>query len=335
MSTYLLYPGCAWDSSARAYALSTQAVCEVLGVELQPIEDWNCCGATEYLSVDTVPAYALISRNLALAAQQRNGSRTVTAPCSLCYLNLNKADHFLSENPALNDKVNRALAAGGMRYQPGSLQVRHLLDIMLNDVGLEAIRAHVTRPLHGLRVAPYLGCLLARPDYHKRFSSPNQPYELDRLLAALGAEVVDYPLRTQCCGGHMTQIGPETAYELLRRLLHGAAQYSAHVIATVCPMCQLNLDAYQGDVNRHFGTHFQIPVLFFTQLMGLAFGLEASVLGFGMELVEARGALAHLGEAAPSMQEPPSKAARRRKEKSEGLPMPPMPAESPTSEEKS
>ncbi len=324
MSAYLLYPGCSWESSARAYALSTEAVCRELGLELRSLKDWNCCGATEYMSVDTVPAYALISRNLALAARQGNGATTLTAPCSLCYLNLSKADHYLSENPALNKKVNRALDAGGLRYQPGSLEVRHLLDILLNDVGLETIRQHVTHPLSGLRVAPYLGCLLARPDYHGRFSSPDQPRELDRLLTTLGAQVVDYPMRTQCCGGHMTQIGPETAYELLRRLLYGAEQYDAHLIATVCPMCQLNLDAYQHDVNRHFGTRFQIPILYFTQLMGLAFGLEPQSLGIGLELVSAGEALAHIGVETPPPQEPP-KGSRRRRKKPEGLPMPSMP----------
>ncbi len=324
MSAYLLYPGCSWDSSARAYALSTGAVCRELGLELRQLEDWNCCGATEYLSVDTVPAYALISRNLALAARQQNGAKTLTAPCSLCYLNLSKADYYLEENPSLNEKVNRALEAGGMHYQPGTLEIRHLLDILLNDVGLDTIRRHVTRPLNGLRVAPYLGCLLSRPDYRQRFSHPDQPHELDLLLKALGADVVDYPLKTQCCGGHMTQIGPNTAYELLRRLLHGAEQYKAHLIATVCPMCQLNLDAYQHDVNRHFGTRFATPVLYFTQLMGLAFGLKPKALGIGLELVGAREALSHIGVETPPPAQAPQRG-RRRKKKSEGLPMPSMP----------
>jgi heterodisulfide reductase subunit B len=125
-------------------------------------------------------------------------------------------------------------------------------------------------PLTGLRVAPYLGCMVPRPDYEHRWSNPEYPTELDRVLKALGAEVIDFPLKTHCCGGHMTQIGPDVAYELIRRLVHAAAEYRADMMVTLCPMCQLNIDAYQGEMNRHFGTNYRMPILFFTQLMGLA-----------------------------------------------------------------
>jgi heterodisulfide reductase subunit B len=327
MSKYLFYPGCSMESSASAYYDSLMAICDPLGLDLEEINDWNCCGATEYVGISLTPAYALISRNLALAAQQANGTRTVLAPCSACYLNLAKADHYMQESPKLGENVNVALAAGGLHYKPGSLDVRHLLDVIINDVGLDTVRRSVVRPLKGLRVAPYLGCMVPRPDYEKRWSDHEHPNELDRLLKALGAEVIDFPLKTHCCGGHMTQIGPATAFELIRRLVHSADQYHADLMVTLCPMCQLNLDAYQGEMNRHFHTSYSMPILFFTQLMGLAFGMDPRSLGIGKELVDARTALSRIGVEVPLAEQQPVAAPRPRQTKKEGLPMPRMPGE--------
>jgi heterodisulfide reductase subunit B len=325
MNHYLFYPGCSMESSARAYADSLAAICQPLGLNLEEVHDWNCCGATEYLGISLIPAYALIGRNLALAARQANGSRTLVAPCSACYLNLAKADHYMQERPVLGERVNEALATGGLQYKPGSLKIRHLLDVIINDIGLDTVRARVSRPLTGLRVAPYLGCMVPRPDYEKRWSDHEYPNELDRLLKALGAEVIDFPLKTHCCGGHMTQISPGTAFELIRRLLHAADQYRADLIVTVCPMCQMNLDAYQAETNRHFNTSYHMPTVFFTQVMGLAFGLDPRQLGFGTELVSARAALAKIGVEAPPppAESPPAPPPKR--SKPEGLPMPRMP----------
>ena len=325
MTAYLLYPGCSMETSARAYSESIAAIADPLGLELDEVKDWNCCGATEYLGISRTPAYALISRNLALAAGQANGSRTLVAPCSACYLNLAKADHYMRDDPAMDARVNDALGAGGLSYEPGSLAIRHLLEVIVNDIGLETVKDRVTRPLKGLRVAPYLGCMLPRPDYDDRISDPEYPTELDALLKALGAEVIDFPLKTHCCGGHMTQIGPETAYELIRRLLHAADEFNADMIATVCPMCQLNLDAYQNATNKHFGTDYEIPIVFFTQLIGLALGLEAKALGFGREMVSARKALTWIGVEPPPPLTDDGPAKPRRRKKRDSLPMPQMP----------
>jgi heterodisulfide reductase subunit B len=323
MTTYLFYPGCSMESSAKAYYESLMAICSPLSLDLDEIHDWNCCGATEYVGISLTPAYALITRNLALAAQQANGVKTVVAPCSACYLNLAKADHYMQEKPVLGQKVNVALAAGGLHYDPGTLQIRHLLDVIINDIGLEAVQKKVVKPLKGLRVAPYLGCMVPRPDYEKRWSDHEHPTELDRLLKVLGAEVIDFPLKTHCCGGHMTQISPSTAFELIRRLIHSADQYKADLMVTLCPMCQMNLDAYQAETNRHFKTNYHMPILFFTQLMGLAFGLDPKELGFGRELVSTQAALGKIGIEVP----PPEEAQPRqpKRAKKEGLPMPRMP----------
>ena len=324
MTRYLFYPGCSMESSAKAYADSLIAVQETLGLELEEIHDWNCCGATEYVGLNLIPAYTLIGRNLALAARQANGTRTLVAPCSACYLNLEKANYYMRERPVLGERVNEALAAGGLHYDPGSLQIRHLLDVIINDVGLDTVKSKVVRPLKGLRVAPYLGCMVPRPDYDHRWSNHEYPNELDRLLKALGAEVVDFPLKTHCCGGHMTQISPNTAYELIRRLVQAADQYHADLMVTLCPMCQLNVDAYQGEMNRHFNIDYHMPIIFFTQLMGLAFGKDPVKLGFGKEFVDARPALAKIGlEVPPSEGEAPTPPKPKRAKK-EGLPMPRM-----------
>jgi heterodisulfide reductase subunit B len=323
MKKYILYPGCSMESSGRAYGESINSILEPLDIQFEEIDDWNCCGATEYLGINLIPAYSLIARNLAIAAKQINpangagGTRTVVAPCSACYLNLAKADYYMQERPSLGVKVNEALAAGGLQYKPGTLDVRHLIDVLVNDVGVETIRKAVVRPLTGLKVAPYMGCMLPRPDYQHRWSDHEHPTELDDLLRALGADVIDYPLTTECCGGHMTQIEPRTAFELILRLVQDADERGAHLMATVCPMCQMNIDAYQTEMNHFFGTDYHMPIVFFTQLMGLAFGREPQELGIGTELVNPRNALAHIGVEVPVEQEPAIP-----KKKVEGLPMP-------------
>jgi len=327
MKHYLYYPGCSLTGSARAYAESLGAIMATLDVELHEIDDWNCCGATEYLTLSPLRGYALIGRNLALAERQRDGSSTLVAPCSACYANLSKTDNLVRESPALRDQLNSALAADGMHYTPGSIAVRHLLEVLIDDVGLGEVERHVVRPLHGLRVASYLGCLTSRPVYDRRWTHREQPVALDRLMAALGAEVVDFPLRTACCGGHMTQIGPHTGFELIRRLVDAADRRDADLMVTLCPMCQMNIDAYQGEMNHYFRTSYHVPILFFTQLIGLAFGLEPKALGIGSEVVSASEALARIGIEVPVPEEataPAGAGARpgRRAPRPQGLPMP-------------
>ena len=319
MSDYLFYPGCSMESTAKAYAASLEAISVPLGISLHEIEDWNCCGATEYLSLDVLPAYSLIARNLALAEKQANGTKTVMAACSACYLNLSKADHYMHEDQAFGKKVNQALAAGGLHYDPGQLVVRHLLDVIYNDIGLDKVKEKVVKPLTGLRVASYIGCMVPRPDYNKHSSDTEYPYELDDLLKALGAEVIDFPLKTACCGGHMTQIGPGTAFELIRRLISSADLYKADALVALCPMCQMNLDAFQGQMNGYFHTTYHMPILFFTQLMGVAFGVKPEKLGFGSEFVSAHEAMKRIG-----IQTPIPESSKPAPRKPVGLPMPPQ-----------
>ena len=175
------------------------------------------------------------------------------------------------------------------------------------------------KPLYNLRVAPYYGCLIVRPGFLDQFDDPEYPTSLDKMMRSLGATVVDYPVKAQCCGGHMTQISDRIALDIIHRLLKSAADYDADVIVTICPMCQLNLDAYQENVNKAYGTNYNIPILYFTQLMGLAFGYRAEDLGLGKEFIDAAPALAKIDV------KPPKK--KRVRPAKGSLPMPPMPEE--------
>ncbi len=214
------------------------------------------------------------------------------------------------------------MEAGGLQYEPGSINVQHLLETLVLDVGFEAIEEQVQKPLYNLKVAPYYGCLVPRPAAMESFDDPEHPMSLDKLIEKLGATVVDFPLKAQCCGKHMTQISEDTALELIRHLLKNAAENGADMIATICPMCQLNLDAYQDAVNARFGTDYHIPIVYFTQLMGLAFGIPAEKLGFGKEIVSSQAALEKISDEAP---QPVKKSKKVRK--TPGLPMPIMTGE--------
>lgn len=317
---YLFYPGCSLESTSSAYQDSLHAIQGKLGMELEDVNDWNCCGANEYIALHRIPSYALIARNLALAEQQTNGTHTLLAACSACYVNLARTAKYMGTDKDLNTKVNDALAAGGMHYTAGSVQVRHILELIYKEIGVCKIKKMIERPLTGLRVAAYYGCMVLRPDPDKRWRDPENPTALEELITASGAQAVDFPLRTHCCSGHMPQISTEASMELLRRLVESAVKSGADLLITTCPLCQLNIDAYQDEMNKFFDTHYRMPILFFTQLLGLAFGLKPEELGIGKEIVSAAPALARIGVKV----EPEARPAKR-PPKEQGLPMPRMP----------
>ncbi len=279
---YAYYPGCSLESGSAAYDLSVRAVAEVLNIELEEIDDWNCCGATEYFTQDELVATSVIARNLALI---RPDLRDVVAPCAACFLNLKKTDALMQDDPAMNAKINSALGAGGLHYDAGRVRVCHLLELLHTEVGEATLKEKMVQPLTGLRVAPYYGCQVVRP--LGGLDNPEYPMKMDEMFKWLGADVVDYPVKAHCCGGHMTQISEDAAFELIRRLLQSAVDSKADLLLCMCPMCQLNLDAYQGRVNNFFNKDFQVPIIFFTQLLGVALGIDMQKLGFGKEIVGA------------------------------------------------
>jgi heterodisulfide reductase subunit B len=272
---YFLYQGCSLEASGIHYMISLEAVAEVLGVHFKEIADWNCCGASiSYVGGNELSVEVLAARNLALAEAQ--GGMDIVAPCSSCYIVLNKVNHKLQESPALLAKVNEVLAEDNLKYS-GKLKARHLLDVLYNDVGLDKIKAAVKKPLKGVKVAGYVGCQTVRP--YGEYDSVEKPVIQDRILEAIGAEAVPFPKKMRCCGSGLFLTELDACYELARDILEDAQANGGEIISTACPMCQMNLEAYQKRMNKALGTNFNIPVVFVTQLMALAFGLDAKKAG--------------------------------------------------------
>lgn len=278
--TYVYYPGCSLSGTARECEESIQAVMRVLGVKWTELEDWNCCGAAVATGVSYLLSLALPARNLALS--ERAESDLVTG-CSRCYMNLVRAQHYMQHNANLKDNVNAVLAETGVQYS-GKARLRHLLDVIINDVGLDVVAERVTRPLDGLQVAAYYGCCQGMWTY-AQFDSVEDPTCFDRLLASLGAEIVHFPLKTSCCGGTLSMSKREVGANLIGDLLMAAVAADADCIITACPLCMFNLNSFQNEAGRAKGTKFHIPVLFVTQLMGLAFGLTPKTVGLHRNVV--------------------------------------------------
>ena len=282
---YAWYPGCSLHGSGKAYEESVLALFRELGITAAELKDWNCCGATTYISVDELTSYALVARNLALAAKE---NKDIVAPCAACYMILNKTQHYVEDYPDVRLAVTRAMEAIGLKYDV-RVRVRHPLDVLLNDVGVKTIQAKVTRPLKGLKVAPYYGCQIVRP--YATFDDQANPTSMDVLLEACGATVVRYPLKTQCCGGSQKGALPEVGLDLIYYLLTEAKRQGADVMATACPLCQFNVEAFQQDaaVSR---PPVSMPVVYFSQLMGLALGVSARDVGLQRSLVPIEPVLA-------------------------------------------
>jgi heterodisulfide reductase subunit B2 len=269
---YAYYPGCSLESTGRPYDVSLRLVFQRLGIGLREIDDWNCCGATSYISMNKLTAYALTARNLAYA--ERMGC-DVCAPCSSCFTILSKVNRHMRWGEEHKARLNEVLGAAGLSYS-ATLEVLHPLGILASYYGIERIEERVVRRLDWLSVAPYYGCQIVRP--HGRFDDPDDPQQLDNLLSAVGARVASFPMKVRCCGGMLMTTCEEVALDLNRTLLQAAVDAGATVIATTCPMCQMNLEAYQDRINQVHGTRFRIPVVYFTQLVGLALGLSPADL---------------------------------------------------------
>lgn len=278
---YAYYPGCTLETTSKSYDVSTRACAEVLKIKLEEMRDWNCCGATATSSVNGLLYHTLNARNLAIAEKM---GRDVCVPCSACFKNLNSTRKYLIDNSKAKENVNTALKEEELKFT-GTAKARHLLDICVNDVGLKAIGSLAKKPLKGLKVATYYGCQIIRPQ--NEFDDPENPTLFEKLIEALGAEAVNYPLKTRCCGASLIITKNEVALKMVKNLLKCATDNKADCIVCNCPLCQLNLDAYQNSVNKTFGTNFRIPVLYFTQLMGVAFGIAKKKLGIGDEFVSA------------------------------------------------
>jgi heterodisulfide reductase subunit B len=285
VKSYSYFPGCSAEATASPLGISVLPVAKELGMDLVELEDWNCCGSSPYGSVDKLEATCIAARNLALA--EKTGLDLVT-PCSNCYVVLDGANDILKEYPALKEQVGKALAVAKLGYK-GGVRVRHLAEVLYSDITPEVIRAKTTKPLKGLKVAAYYGCQLVRPN---GFDDPESPHSLDELVASLGADVVPWQMKVQCCGSSLVMPEQEVALGLVNRILRNAQENGAQCLVTPCPLCQINLDVYQGQVNRLFKTKYNLPVLFLTQLIGVALGIKPEALALSGNIVSPMRVLA-------------------------------------------
>jgi len=282
--SYAYFPGCSSKGTGKSYEESLLAVFDLLGAELDELEDWNCCGATAFRSVDESKAIALAARDLALAEGKSQDPSQVdlVTPCAGCYRALLKAQRHLEDDQMATKRANEALQTVGLHYE-GRARIRHPLDVLVNDIGVERIAAAVTRPLTGLKVACYYGCLLVRP--YSTFDDQHNPTAMDRLMRAIGAEPIEWPLKTRCCGGSCYCGGPligtvpEATLRLSYTLLREAKRRGADAVVTVCSLCLFNLEAFQGRMARQFGEPVDLTVGFLPQILGLALGLDKKKLG--------------------------------------------------------
>ncbi len=273
---YAFYPGCAVHSSSKEYEDSCLAISKVLNIELAEISDWNCCGAIDAIhSYKPLSSIALDARNLSLAEKME---MDVVTLCSACYYTLSRTNKLLREDAKLKTRVEETLAKAQLNYS-GNVKVRHFLEVILSDVGLEEIRKKVKIPLSKVNVASYYGCFLLRPPDLANFDDPEHPTRMEQLVEALGASNVDYYGRKRCCGAHFGVTKEDLMLELSRTILLNAKNAGANCIITACPLCHFNLDAKQKDVESKFKLDIGLPVLHFTQLIGLAFGIEPEKLG--------------------------------------------------------
>lgn len=274
------YPGCALHGSSIDYEMSVRACLKALGVTLHELDDWICCGATAAHSLNQKLAVALPARNLGLA--ERDGAAEMLVPCPMCSVQLIKAGQLLTSDPALRAEISEIVELP----VTGGTAVQNLIQV-LQKIGDEKIKQAAIRPLSGYQPACYYGCLLTRSP-EPRFDDCEQPRSMETLLSLLGAAPVDWNYRTECCGAGMTMANEEIVLELSHKILADAGRHGANCIVVACPMCHVNLDMKQADVERRFGVEHGLPVYYLSDLVGLALGIDERVLGIDRHFVSCR-----------------------------------------------
>jgi heterodisulfide reductase subunit B len=285
---YSYFPGCTLSTKASGYDLSGRAVAEALGMTFEELPEWQCCGATFPLATDNT--MALIAPTRLLTQAQHAGGHTTTL-CAICYHVLKRTQVFLDRHPDMLERINWFTEEP---YQ-GQTRVSHFLELLRDDLGWEALAEKVVRPLSGLKVVPYYGCLLLRPEKEIGLDDADAPTILHDCLAALGCEVADFPYQVECCGSYLAVSKPELPEKMSQDILDSARRHGAQVLVTACPLCQFNLDYSQRSENGRYRTGKELPVLYFTQLMAVALGLDPSVWGLSGHYVDPAPLLAAVG----------------------------------------
>jgi heterodisulfide reductase subunit B2 len=277
---YGYFPGCSADSTARDMHESTLAVAKALGIELIEPKGWTCCGATAGHQTDHFLSVALPAASL---AKVKDDGLDMVVGCAACYNRMKVANDEIKKS----DPMRRAVADALGRDYDGSVKVRHFLEILLEDVGIEKISELAKHSLSGLKTACYYGCLLVRPNDVTRFDDPENPTSLDRLVNALGGEGLEWPHKVECCGGGLSMSRTDVVVSLTDSILHMAKASGAQCITVSCPMCQINLDMRQLDIRKQLGKSYDMPIVYITQLIGLCLGVPAGKLGFEKLMIPA------------------------------------------------
>ncbi|NOY82028.1 MAG: heterodisulfide reductase subunit B [Kiritimatiellaeota bacterium] len=283
------YPGCSLEGSGAEYAHSAEAVLAALGVELEEVDDWVCCGATPAHATSHLLPVALSA--IACAAAEKQGLETILTCCAACFSRLKQGNHDMQNDPALLAQINEIVEED---YH-GGVAILHLAEVLVRRIGLQAIQRRVRKPLTGLKVACYYGCLLTRMPEPLRIDSLEYPTLMDDLMRAAGAEPVDWPFKTECCGAALTLARGETVVRLSGSVVEMAKDCGADILAVACPLCQANLDMYQSDSESKLGRQLGIPVLYFTQLLAVAFDLAADAQCLNKGIVDPLPVLADRG----------------------------------------
>jgi heterodisulfide reductase subunit B len=286
---YAYFPGCTLGASAQDYDMSFRWVCRSLGIDLEEVRDWVCCGAFSARATSRLLAVTMPAGNLARAEQE--GFNQMIVPCAVGLARMRAAQHALETDRSLRKRVDEVLDTG---YN-GTVRVVHPLEVLLNEVGVETLGARVNKRLRGLKVACYYGCSLTRPPKVARFDNTEYPMSMDNVLRSVGLETLDWAHKTECCGINMTVTRADIILHLAHRILKAAKAAGADVIAVCCPFCQANLDMRQGQIAEAYGERFDIPILYFTQLLGVAYGAYSRELGLGRPMVSPQRALENYG----------------------------------------
>ena len=275
------YPGCTLKTTAKNFEDSALASLKELGIELAELPRWNCCGTVYSLASDDLMHQLAPIRNLIRVKEQ--GEKRVVTLCSMCYNTLKQANLRIKESEEDRNKINDFMYEEETKYE-GDVEVFHALQILRDEIGFEKIKAAVKKPLKGLKIAPYYGCLLLRPDSVK-IDDPENPSIFDNLIESLGAEALDFPYKNECCGAYQTVSKKELVVERTRTIVSYAKNMGADLIITSCPLCEFNLDSRQKEVKEKYPDFEEIPVLYFTQLMVIAFGLNKKYRRFDLNYI--------------------------------------------------
>jgi heterodisulfide reductase subunit B2 len=286
------FPGCTLNTSGKGFDNAVRASSAAVGLELAELPDWNCCGATYPLIIDNMLELAAPAHILANARDQAaSAGDVVTTACTTCYNVLKRANKFIREHKDERERINDFIEA----EYAGEVEVKDILHLLRDDVGFAAIGEKVQQPLEGLKVASYYGCMVLRPSAEVAYDDPDHPTSLDDLMSALGATAVDFAHKNECCGAYLAVKEPGITQEMVYTILRSAQAAGAEAIVTNCPLCQFNLDKQQAEMRKVHASYRSVPVFYFSQLMGLALGLDASDYGWERHYIDARPMLRQRG----------------------------------------